>query len=61
MIHKLGVAIITTIILGAITFAGSSIINHNDRIIRLEEREKTNKEILLEVKNHVEYIRRKLE
>jgi len=59
-IHKLGVSIVSVIVLGVLAFIGNTTVSLADRVSRIEEREKSTKEILIEIKKDVKVlIRRK--
>lgn len=49
-------AILTIIVLPIFVWAGSTIIDHDRAIIRLDEREKSTKELLYEVRKDVKAI-----
>jgi len=50
-------ALLTIMILPAFTWAGMTIIEHGIEIARLDEREKSTKAILIELKNDVKSLR----
>jgi len=60
VIYKGAVAILTAILTGLVAWGGTSIQKNNDRIIRLESRAESSRELLKEVRDDVKIILRKV-
>ncbi len=52
--------LLTGMLLPLVAWAGKTLIYHDRQIARLDEKEKSNKEILQELKEDVKYIRRQV-
>jgi len=61
MIHKGAIAILTTMIAGLLAWGGTSIQENNNRIIVLETKEETYRQLLKEVRDDVKVILQKVE
>lgn len=58
---KIGaVGILSTMLLGLLAWAGNQIVDNGEKIARLEEREKSHKELLIEVRGDVKQILKRM-
>lgn len=60
MMRIIAGAILTIMILPVFAWAGITIIDHGQSIARLDERERSTKELLIELTKDVKYIRKNL-